>query len=155
MSENCSGCGSQAGRREFIAVVGMAAASGLPLRLLHGLQRIAGEVRYPIPANDSVSIDADNEVILVRWTGHAYAFNLACPHQNTALRWQEGERRFQCPKHKSRYQPDGNFISGRATRGMDRLEIRRDGDVLVVNTDRVFKQDEDPVAWDGATASLS
>jgi Rieske Fe-S protein len=134
--------------------VGIAAASGLPLRLLHGLRRAAGEVRYPVPTGDSVSIDGDNEVILVRWTGRAYAFNLACPHQNTALRWQEGERRFQCPKHKSRYRPDGNFISGRATRGMDRLELRREGDELVVNTDRVFKQDEDAAGWEGAVTLL-
>lgn len=154
MSDHCPGCGPRAGRRELIVAVGIAAASGLPLRLLHGLRRAAGEIRYPIPAGDSVSIDAENEVILVRWTDRAYAFNLACPHQNTALRWQAGERRFQCPKHKSRYQPDGNFISGRATRGMDRLEIHRDGDALVVNADRVFKQDEDPAGWDSATASL-
>ena len=25
--------------------------------------------------------------ILVRWSDQVYAFNLSCPHQNTALRW--------------------------------------------------------------------
>ena len=57
----------------------------------------------------------------MRFQGVVYAFNLSCPHQNTALKWQPDDQRFQCPKHKSRYQPDGTFISGRATRGMDRL----------------------------------
>ena len=80
-----------------------------------------GELKtYAIPAADSVQIDHDADVILVRWENAVYAFNLSCPHQNTALRWVDASKRFQCPKHKSQYTPSGEFITGRATRGMDR-----------------------------------
>jgi len=38
-----------------------------------------------VPASDGVQIDRDNQHIVVRWQNVGYAFNLACPHQNTAL----------------------------------------------------------------------
>src|SRR5207244_12489576 len=90
------------------------------------------EHAYPIPAGDGATIDKENQIILVRFTEKVYAFNLSCPHQNTALHWLAEEGRFQCPKHKSRYQPDGVFIFGRATRKMDRFAVRRAGHHHVV-----------------------
>ena len=63
--------------------------------------------------------------------------------------------RFQCPKHKSQYQPDGEFITGRATRGMDRLGIRRDGSTVVVDLDALHKQDDDPAGWAAAVVRLA
>ncbi|HTK55827.1 MAG TPA: Rieske 2Fe-2S domain-containing protein [Gemmatimonadales bacterium] len=125
------------------------------MRLLHALERHNTRISYPIPAADSVSIDTENQVILVRWDAKVYAFNLSCPHQNTALRWQEDEKRFQCPKHKSRYQPDGTFISGRATRGMYRLAIHREGAGVRVDIDTMYKQDEDRAGWEDAVVTLS
>jgi nitrite reductase/ring-hydroxylating ferredoxin subunit len=116
---------------------------------------VAGDVRwYAIPAADGASIDREHEVILVRWQGAAYAFNLACPHQNTALRWQERDARFQCPKHKSKYRPDGTFIEGRATRGMDRFAVRREGDRVGVDVERLFREDRDAAGWAGAVVRL-
>lgn len=153
--DGCEGCGLGTDRRRFIgAALGFAFAVALPARVAHAFTTSGGERRYPIPATDSVSIDADNGVILVRWTGKVYAFNLSCPHQNTALRWQDAEHRFQCPKHKSRYQPDGTYISGRATRNMDRLALRRDGEVVVVDTDTMFKQNENAAGWAAAEVTL-
>ncbi len=158
MSDHCTGCGAEAddGRRRFIiAATGLAFAAALPMRLLHALERRGQRVNSPLPASDSVSIDTDNQVILVRWDSKVYAFNLSCPHQNTALRWQADEQRFQWPKHKSRYQPDGTFTSGRATRGMDRLAIRREGNGVSVDVDTMYKQDEDRAGWEGAVVVLS
>jgi len=156
MSDHCTGCGPDDGRRRFIvAATGLAFAAALPMRLLHALERRQAKISYPIPAADSVSIDTENQVILVRWESKVYAFNLSCPHQNTALRWQEDEKRFQCPKHKSRYQPDGTFISGRATRGMDRLAIHREGSGVAVDVETLYKQDEDRAGWEGAVVTLS
>ena len=157
MPDPCTGCelGHDDGRRRFFAVAaGMALASALPMRLLRALERRQADVRYPIPVADSVSIDGEQKVILVRWTGKLYAFSLACPHQNTALRWREAEKDFQCPKHKSRYQPDGTFISGRATRGMDRLAIHKDGGEVVVDVEMLFKQDVDLAGWTGAVVNV-
>ncbi|PYO41281.1 MAG: hypothetical protein DMD33_14485 [Gemmatimonadetes bacterium] len=112
------------------------------------------EHAYPIPAGDGATIDKENQIILVRFTEKVYAFNLSCPHQNTALHWLAEEGRFQCPKHKSRYQPDGVFISGRATRNMDRFAVRRDGDTIVVDVDKMFRSDRNAAEWAAAVVAL-
>ena len=157
-------------RREFFRVAGLtlASLSLLGLRapdasamtiariapLADGPGQARNEKRYPIPAADGVSIDKDNDVIIARASGHVYAFALSCPHQNTALRWDEGDHEFHCPKHKSRYRADGTFIEGRATRDMDRLAVRREGAALVVDVDSVIQQDENQAAWSGAVVNL-
>lgn len=110
---------------------------------------------YPVPATDGADIDRGNEVILVRYRNEVFAFNLSCPHQNTALRWNETDMRFQCPKHHSQYQPDGEFITGRATRNMDRLAIRRDAtNNIVVDPDTLYRSDEDAAEWKAAVVKL-
>jgi len=117
--------------------------------------RTTGDIRtYPIPLQDGVHIDKDVEVIVVRWEGDLYAFKLSCPHQHTSLRWDERAQHFRCPKHKSEYQPNGLFIKGRATRGMDRLAIKQDGSQLIVDVGTSFRQDKDPKGWDGAVIKV-
>ncbi len=168
MTKSCEGCESLGDRREFlrqaagwVAAVAAAlaipgrAAVALPIGVVTGWRNAgAGGVSYPLPAADGVLIDKANEVILARHQGSVYAFALSCPHQNTALRWLADEGRFQCPKHKSRYQPDGTFISGRATRSMDRLPIRRDGATVIVDADHVFESDKDQAAWSAAAVKV-
>lgn len=168
--DQCRAC-PVASRREFlhdamVAVAGIAASLGFartagalpanfPIRATRALQRSNDALTYPIPATDGADIDREAQVILVRWQNAVYAFNLSCPHQNTALRWNETDHRFQCPKHHSQYQPSGEFISGRATRGMDRFSIRRDGDKVVVDVNAMHKQDEDPAGWNAAVVKLA
>lgn len=162
----CHACLGNPERREFLRdAAGMATAAlialglnparaaAMALRSATG-RRTGAEVGYPIPAVDGATIDKTNEVILVRHAGTVFAFALSCPHQNTALHWLDDEARFQCPKHKSRYEADGTFISGRATRNMDRLPIRSDGKEIFVNVDRVFESDKDPSGWASATAKV-
>jgi len=112
------------------------------------------EHSYALPPADGVNIDQDNEVILVRSANHIYAFALACPHENTALRWRARDRRFQCPRHESKYQPDGTFMSGRATRNMDRFALRRDGEQVIVNLDNLFRSDQQRTEWESAVIPL-
>lgn len=121
------------------------------------LRRLASgkdEARYPIPAKDSIQFDKDNEVILVRNAGKVYAFALSCPHQNTALKEDPSGTGFQCPKHKSKYKPDGEYISGRATRNMDRYAIRRDAGVVVVTLSTTYESDSEPTQWAGAVITV-
>jgi Rieske Fe-S protein len=108
------------------------------------------EKRYAVPGTDGVAIDKDNSVIIARAGGKVYAFSLACPHQNTALRWNADDKEFTCPKHKSHYKPDGEFIEGRATRDMDRLAIKRDGANLVVDVDVLYQEDLNKAQWAAA-----
>ena len=134
--------------------VGSARAAALPISLATGTGSRADKA-YPIPASDGVAIDKKESVIIARFSDKVYAFSLACPHQNTALRWNAGNKRFQCPKHKSRYQPDGIFIDGRATRGMDRFAIKREEATVVVNLDALYREDENAAQWAAAVVLLT
>ena len=135
-------------RRDVLQLAGLGLAM-LPIAFADGVAQ-GSEHRYPFPASDGVTIDRKEQVIIVRSQGHVYAFNLSCPHENTALKWLPKDVRFQCPKHESQYQPNGTFTSGRATRNMDRLKIRRDGDVLWVDLSHIIKSDADPAGWSAA-----
>ena len=129
-------------------------ASALAVSFVSG-RGARSEKTYPVPAADGVAIDRDESVIICRYENRGYAFSLACPHQNTALRWDAKARRFQCPKHKSRYQPSGVFIDGRATRGLDRFAVRRVEGTIVVNLDALYREDQHAAAWAAAFIELA
>jgi nitrite reductase/ring-hydroxylating ferredoxin subunit len=162
---SCDTCELSLDRRRFLQGIGYAslailAGLGVPRHVAAAMTplptraRLGGNPTYPIPAQDGVQIDRDQEVILVRWQGAVYAYNLSCPHQRTALRWNQGSGQFQCPKHHSKYRPDGTFVSGRATRGMDRFGITRSGDEVVVDVGTMHKEDKDRAGWDAAVLHL-
>ena len=119
-----------------------------------GTQTGPDERSYPLPAADGVTIDRDTQVIVVRFQQKVYAFNLACPHENTALRWRQRDGRFQCPRHESQYQPDGTFIQGRATRNMDRFAVKRAGESVAVDLNRLFRSDAQAQDWSAAAVSV-
>ena len=131
-----------------------ARADALPVRLISAIAEVGKEATYAIPAGDSVNIDKDKEIILARTGAHLFAFDLSCPHQNTALRWNAGDKRFQCPKHKSLYSAEGVYLEGRATRSMDRHAIRRDGSNVIVDLDKVYEEDQDVPEWKVAFITL-
>ena len=143
--------GGTAGAMAALAV-GARAASALPVTFAAGAGARTDKA-YALPASDGVLVDKEESVIVARYENRVYAFSLACPHQNTALRWEARLKRFQCPKHKSRYQPDGVFIDGRATSGLDRFAVRRDGDTLLVNLDALYEQDKN-AEWKTAFVQL-
>lgn len=158
-------CVSCSARREFLrsavtATVTATVLAGLsalgPVQALAAMEprRAGGPVKYPLPTADGVSIDATNEVILCRNGAEVYAFALSCPHQNTALRALPKNGGFQCPRHKSKYQANGTFVSGRATRNMDRLQISREGTLIVVDPDVAFESDVDPAKWAAAVVKV-
>lgn len=168
-SKDCVACpiSEAVERREFLrdAIAGVILAIGalganparafaLPISFITGTGGRSDKV-YPFPAGDGVFIDKDEDVIIARSGGKVWAFSLACPHQNTAIRWDASNNRFQCPKHKSRYRPDGTFIEGRATRGLDRFAIRREGDQLLVNLEALYRQDKDALQWTSACVEVS
>ncbi len=164
---DCDGCALARTRRDFLREgaiaalgifaslgIGSRAAAALPVSAARLIRSTRETKTYAIPAADGAQIDNDAQVILVRWQEKVYAFNLSCPHQNTALRWNEGEHRFQCPKHHSQYQPDGTFITGRATRGMDRFPLTKDATNVVVDIDNMIKQTDNMAAWQAAFVAV-
>jgi nitrite reductase/ring-hydroxylating ferredoxin subunit len=154
-------------RRAFVrdislALAGMALALGagpsraaaMPIAFGNALRRRGDEHIYPLPAEDGATIDRDNDIIIARYQHKVYAFSLACPHRRVALHWEPENGQFQCPKHHSRYRPDGVFIDGRATRAMDRFGIRREGNTVAVDVSRYFRQDEDTAGWESALVAV-
>lgn len=153
-------------RRTFLSHISGAALAALagstvfaadatyPVTAVTGVEIAPSTASFPIPAGDGVSIDKNRGVILVRYQGKVIAFNLACPHENTALRWKAGNGKFECPKHNSRYTPEGKFIDGRATRNMDRLPVKRDGNNVVVDLSDMIKSDQKPAEWAAAMIAV-
>lgn len=151
-------------RNSFLGVAAALVATGVPRTAAFAMpleftsaRRRAGNMRdYSVPIADGAQIDKDNQVILVRWQNAIYAFNLSCPHQNTALHWDEEDHGFQCPKHHSRFEADGEYIphSGRATRSMDRFAIQRAGSGVSIDLDKLYQQDTDSALWAAAVVKL-
>ena len=133
-----------------------ATAMGMPVGFANGTLAGDNTLTLAIPAVDGAQIDKENEVILVRWQNAVYCFNLSCPHQNTALKWDAGRNEFECPKHHSEFHPSGEYVpgSGRATRAMDRFAITREAAGVRVNLDKLYRQDEDPTEWAAAVVKV-
>ena len=120
---DCTGC--DLGRRRFLrdAAFGTALAAfatAIPVEAIEAIGRRGSELSYAIPAKDGVSIDKKNDTMVARVGAKVFVFARTCPHQNTALRWLDGQNRFQCPKHESKYTPEGVFIEGRVHARGDR-----------------------------------
>ncbi len=141
-------------RRAFLkgagCFAGMLIALGLApdtaIAFVTGTQS-GNERRYPIPATDGVTVDRDAALMLVRMQGKVIALSMVCPHENAAVKWLPKDGRFQCTKHDSKYTPDGTYMSGRATRNMDRYPIKKDGNSVVVDMSGVFRSDQNGAGW--------
>jgi Rieske Fe-S protein len=163
-ASGCPGCVLM-DRRDFlrsavfvtagVAALAATAQSAFALPIIAGVRRSPEEKSFPIPATDGANIDKDLDLILSRSQGKVFAFSLACPHQNTAIKWEADRNRFQCPKHHSIYTPEGVFVEGRATRGLDRFVVRKDGNSIVVNLDLLLQEDEDADKWKTAFVTIT
>jgi nitrite reductase/ring-hydroxylating ferredoxin subunit len=164
----CDGC-ALVDRRNFLRDASLLAAgvlvtlgatprhaSAAPMGFTSAREESGEDKTYPIPASDGTQIDKDTSVIVARWQDKVYVFSLACPHQNTAIRWHDKEHEFECPKHHSRYLADGAYVkdSGRATRGLDRFAVRKDGNNVVADLDKLYREDEDETPWKSAFIAL-
>ena len=154
---DCPGCPLQE-RREFLRDVGALLASALvaplPIHFGHALAAAGDERTYPIPGQRRSHHRPRERGDRGALRAEGLRLQPVLPAPATALRWHPEDVQFQCPKHHSRYRPDGVFISGRATRGMDRFALRRDGGNLVVDLDQLFRQDRDAAAWGAAVVTL-
>jgi Rieske Fe-S protein len=163
----CPACAGADGRRDFlrraaglvsVALAGMAGAvsppAALAVTLGHPLGASGADLTYPVPSADGATVDRDNGVIIVRFQGKVFAFNLSCPHENAAVRWKPAVNRFECSRHDSRYDLAGVYTSGRATRNMDRFAVKRSGDTIVVDVSRLIQSDKQKPEWEAAAVTL-
>ena len=163
----CAECPLVVDRRTFLRGAALAAAATLAalgaapsaafadgVRAIAPLATAGGQHTYQMPTADGAAVDSANDVIIARWQGRVYAFSIKCPHRGTRLQWHADETRIFCPKHKARFRPDGAHDSGRATRDLDRYDVRRQGTDLVVNFDTVRRSDRDAAAWSAAVVTV-
>jgi len=153
----CTGC--DVGRRAFlrdaalvVAAIGVAGsrAGAMPIGAIEALSRHGDAATYPIPATDGVNIDKKNDTMVARVGAKLFVFARTCPHQNTALKWLDKDKRFQCPKHDSKYTPEGVFMEGRATRSLDRFAVRKEGNTVVADLDKLYEEDKSRAEWAAA-----
>lgn len=168
-SRACGDCPvATASRRAFLSNVALAVAGAFALSATGATAALAKTVletkpsrslgtrlTYALPAQDAISIDVDNDVILARWQSRVYAFSLKCPHRGTQLVWHADERRVFCPKHKARFTPEGVHDSGRASRDLDRYDIARRGSSIEVDLGALRRVDQEPDAWRRAVIVLA
>jgi Rieske Fe-S protein len=163
----CAACAGGDDRRDFLkraaalvsgALAGMAGSASPSAALAVTLGRPVGasgaDLTYPVPAADGATVDRDNGVIVVRFQGKVFAFNLSCPHENAAVRWKPAVNRFECSRHDSRYDLGGVYTSGRATRNMDRFAVKRSGDTIAVDVSRLIQSDKQKPEWEAAAITL-
>lgn len=131
-----------------------AGAEQLGMRWTRAIAWAGGQVTYPVPAADGVEVDRDHSILLTRFQGKVYAFSMVCPHQRAAVKWLEDKQIFQCTKHKSKYSEAGIYISGRATRSLDRHPLKVVNGQVVVDETVLLKQDADQAAWQAAVAAV-
>lgn len=66
---------------------------------------------------------ANNEVI---------AYAPQCTHLGCAYHWEAQQKGFMCPCHTSLFSVDGAVVSGPAPRPLDRLEVKVDGNKILI-----------------------
>jgi hypothetical protein len=102
----------------------------------------------------------------IRWRTYRFGHRSSCSaptivltvrttsHQNAAVKWLPTDHRFQCTKHDSECHPDGIHTAGRATRNLDRFAVRRDGEFVVADLNRLFQSDKQAALWASAAISV-
>ena len=83
--------------------------------------------------NTSTYVPA-GRMYVVNANDYLFALSQKCPHLGCHVPYCESSGRFECPCHGSIYDLAGEYITGPSPRGMDRYEVKLDGDKVVVNT---------------------
>jgi nitrite reductase/ring-hydroxylating ferredoxin subunit len=114
------------------------------------MRRNGARLSYALPKGTAVLVDSDNDVIIARVDRSVYAFSIRCPHKGARLQWREAEGKIYCPKHKARFDAKGEHVSGRRSRNLDRYAIEVQAGTVVVDTDSLFREDQNGDRWRAA-----
>ena len=74
-----------------------------------------GEARVVRSGLGKVGVYRDEE-------GGLHAVSLRCTHLGCLTKWNDAERSWDCPCHGSRFDPDGNVLTGPAVRPLERRD---------------------------------
>ncbi|MGC8837500.1 MAG: ubiquinol-cytochrome c reductase iron-sulfur subunit [Anaerolineae bacterium] len=126
-------------RRAFLIGLAAALGGGWLGAVLHRLFLAAPRTVEParlrladLPPGGQVTISYAGRPALVRWSadGQVEALSLICTHLGCTVEWQEENQGFRCPCHEGKFDAEGRAIAGPPKLPLQRLRVRREGDIL-------------------------
>lgn len=101
----------------------------------------------PVPAKlseikvgDKPIMVRDGKFYLTRTEDGLMALYWKCVHLGCTVPWNDGAKKFLCPCHGSVYDLNGQNIAGPAPRPMDQMEIKVNGEEIIVNTGKISQR---------------
>ena len=76
----------------------------------------AGEARVVTYEGESIALYKDE-------TGAIHAVNPVCTHAKCIVAWNRAEKSWDCPCHGARYSPEGEVLTGPASKGLEKVEL--------------------------------
>ncbi len=98
-------------------------------RLVGDRLRLAGSdaVRALTPGEGVVVRDGIKAVAVSRAAdGSLHAVSARCTHVGCLVRWNRGERSWDCPCHGSRFTPEGKLLDGPAVHPLEQVQLEPD-----------------------------
>lgn len=77
----------------------------------------------PLGEGQVVEIGGENVAVYRGQDGVVYTISPVCTHAGCIVRWNAGEKSWDCPCHGGRYTPDGRVIEGPPVKGLERVEV--------------------------------
>lgn len=76
----------------------------------------AGEAKVVKYEGESIALYKDE-------SGAIHAVSPVCTHAKCIVAWNRAEKSWDCPCHGARYSPDGEVLTGPASRGLEKVEL--------------------------------
>jgi nitrite reductase/ring-hydroxylating ferredoxin subunit len=152
-------------RREFVAAAACAACllgmGGLGGDFSHALADepstqpgstldVGAKSDYAKDGITTTWIGQPNRVIVIRHEGKIYASTSICPHRQVTIVEGADHNSFECPRHHSKFDIDGNVTQGPAKKALVRYAISVDANGhLIVDKSKKFTdtQWDDPASF--------
>jgi cytochrome b6-f complex iron-sulfur subunit len=147
-------------RREFVAAVACAAclcglgeagkvladdATTQPATEPSTTLDIGAKSDYATDGITTTWMKQPNRVAVVRHDGKIYACTTICPHRKVTINEAVDQNGFECPRHHSMFDIEGNVTHGPATKPLIRYAISVDSNNhLIVDKSQKFDTDQ----WD-------
>jgi cytochrome b6-f complex iron-sulfur subunit len=136
-------------RKEFLATVGIGAASVIYGLCLNGCKPLDEVTNPPTGVDFTLNLDdpanatlktnggyiVKDGIIVARTKSGTYAaVSVACSHQGTNVEYDGTSDRFHCPNHGSNFADDGSVINGPASSSLTKYNTALNGSSLRVTS---------------------